>query len=100
VLNRPTHEAVEPVVVVLRIDTAAVEVQVPTVRCGVERGRPVVPVAASVVPRRAVAVARARKKGHSVATLYENTKGLHEARPSCIFSFSSIPERIKDGQPM
>lgn len=36
-LNRPNREAVEPIVVVLRVDTATVEVQVPTIRSGVKR---------------------------------------------------------------
>ena len=56
-LNRPNREAVEPIVVVLRIDTTTVEVQVPTIRSGVERRGPVVAVRAAVVPRRTIAVA-------------------------------------------
>ena len=36
-LNRARSEAVEPVVVVLRVDTPTVEVQVATIRSGVKR---------------------------------------------------------------
>jgi hypothetical protein len=57
VLHRPASEAVEPVVVVLRVHSACVEVQVPAVRLRVETARPVVAVRATVVPRLAVSVA-------------------------------------------
>ena len=56
-LNRPNREAVEPVVVVLRIDTTTVEVQVTTISGRVERSRPVVAVRAAIIPRRTIAVA-------------------------------------------
>jgi hypothetical protein len=36
-LNRPTREAVEPIVGVLRVDATRVEVQVPAIRGGVKR---------------------------------------------------------------
>ena len=58
-LHCPASEAVEPIVVVLRIHSTAVEVQVPAVRLRVERTRPVVAVRATVVPRLAIAVAGA-----------------------------------------
>lgn len=57
VLNRPPRKAVEPVVVVLRVHPATVEVQVPAIRLRVERARPVVAVGAAVVPGLPVAVA-------------------------------------------
>ena len=76
-LNRAHREAVVPVVVVLRIHPTTVEVQVPSVGCGVERSRPVVAIAATVVPRRAIAVARAREEGFSVTAFYEDHNGLH-----------------------
>ena len=60
-LNRPHREAVEPSVVVLRIDAATVEVQVPTLRSGIKRRRPVVTVRAAVVPRSPIAVAGTRE---------------------------------------
>ena len=56
-LHRPARKAVEPVVVVLRVDPSRVEVQVPAVRLRVETARPVVAVRTTVVPRLAVAVA-------------------------------------------
>jgi len=87
-LNRANSEPVVPVVVVLRIDTTRVEVQVPSIDSRVERCRPVVAVRAAIVPRRAVAVARASKEKLSATTLHDNTKGLHKARPKCIFDFS------------
>ena len=58
-LHRPQSETVVPIVVVLRIDTATVEVQVPSVTGAVPRRRPVVAVRPSIVPRAAIAVARA-----------------------------------------
>ena len=58
-LHCPAGEPVEPVVVVLRVDPARVEVQVPAVRLRVETAAPVVAVRASVVPALAVAVAAA-----------------------------------------
>ena len=75
-LNRTHREAVVPVVVVLRVDTATVEVQVPSVDCRVERCRPLVAIAAAVVPRRAIAVAGAREEGFSVAAFYDCHNGL------------------------
>ena len=92
-LNRAHGEAVEPIVVVLRIDTATVKVQVPAIRLRVERARPVVTVRPAIVPRRTIAVAGARKC-FEVTTLYDHTKGL-QAKPSCVFSFSYI-EIMKD----
>ena len=56
-LHCPARKAVEPVVVVLRVDPSRVEVQVPAVRLRVETARPVVAVRTTVVPRLAVAVA-------------------------------------------
>ena len=87
-LNRATSEAVEPVVGILRVDTTTVEVQVPTIRCGVERCRPVVAVRTTIVPRRAIAVARARKEDLRVTALHESRKGPGE--PSCLFDFSLL----------
>ena len=87
-LNRATSEAVEPIVVVLWVDTTTVEVQVPTIRCGVERSRPVVAVRTTIVPRRAIAVARARKEDLRVTALHESRKGPLE--PSCLFDFSLL----------
>jgi hypothetical protein len=87
-LNRANREAVVPIVVVLRVDPATVEVQVPCVAGRVERGRPEVAVRAAIVPRRAVAVARASEEKLSATTLHDDTKGLHKARPKCIFDFS------------
>ena len=58
VLHRPDREAVEPIVVVGWIDSRRIEVQVVAVRLRVERRAPVVPVRASVVEPRTVAVAR------------------------------------------
>ncbi len=55
----PAGEAVEAIVVVLRVHSARVEVQVPAVGLRVERTGPVVAVRASVVPRLPVAVATA-----------------------------------------
>ena len=56
-LHRPASEAVVSVVVVLRVDSARVEVQVPAVRLRVETARPVVAVRTTVVPRLAITVA-------------------------------------------
>ena len=56
-LHRPDRKTVVPIVVVLRIDAATVEVHVPSVAGRVERGRPVVAIATAVVPRRPIAVA-------------------------------------------
>ena len=61
-LNRANSEPVEPVVVVLRVDTSRVEGQVPRIPGGVERSRPVVAARAAIVPRLPIAVARASKK--------------------------------------
>ena len=87
-LNRTHREPVVPIVVVLRIDTTRVEVQVVGIPSRVERCRPVVAVRAAIVPRRAIAVARASEEKLSATTLHDNTKGLHKARPKCIFDFS------------
>ena len=56
-LHRPDGEAVVPIVVVLRIHSITVEVQVPSVAGRVERRRPVVAIGSAVVPRTAIAVA-------------------------------------------
>ena len=56
-LHRPDGEAVVPIVVVLRVDSTTVEVQVPSVASRVERRRPVVAIATAVVPSRPIAVA-------------------------------------------
>ena len=56
-LHRPDSETVVPIVVVLRVDSTTVEVQVPSVAGRVERGRPVVAIGTAVVPRRPIAVA-------------------------------------------
>ena len=56
-LHSPASEAVEPIVVVLWVYSARVEVQVPAVRLRVETARPVVAVRTTVVPRLAVTVA-------------------------------------------
>ena len=61
-LNRANSEPVVPIVVVLRIDTTRVEVQVVGIPSRVERCRPVVAVRAAIVPRRAIAVARASEE--------------------------------------
>ena len=61
-LHRPDRETVVPIVVVLRIDSATVEVQVPSVTGTVPRRRPIVAVRAAIVAGRAIAVARAREE--------------------------------------
>ena len=87
-LNRANSEPVVPIVVVLRIDTTRVEVQVASIAHRVERSRPVVAVRTAIVPTRTIAVARASEEKLSATTLHDNTKGLHKARPKCIFDFS------------
>ena len=57
VLHRPQSKTVVPIVVVLRVDSTTVEVQVSGVTSRVERRRPVVAIATAVVPRRPIAVA-------------------------------------------
>ena len=49
-LNRTHREPVVPIVVVLRIDTTRVEVQIPGITSRVERTRPVVAIRAAIVP--------------------------------------------------
>ena len=61
-LHRPDSETVVPIVVVLRIDSATVEVQVPSVAGTVPRRAPVVAVRAAIVAGRAIAVAGAREE--------------------------------------
>lgn len=61
-LHRPDSETVVPIVVVLRIDSARVEVQVPSVAGTVPRRRPVVAVRAAIVAGRTIAVAGAREE--------------------------------------
>ena len=63
-LNRANSEAVETVVVVLRIHATRIEVQIAAIRGGIERRRPVVTVRATIVPRRAITVAGAREEQH------------------------------------
>ena len=87
-LNRPDSEPVVPIVVVLRIDTTTVEVQVASIAGRVERRRPVVAVRTAIVPTRTIAVARASKKELSVTALHDHQKGLHTAKPFSIFDFS------------
>ena len=69
VLHRPDTEAVEPIVVVGRINASRIEVQVVPVSLRVKRCTPVVPVRASVVKGRTVAVARGREEAHAGARL-------------------------------
>ena len=66
VLHRPDRESVEPIVVVGWIDSRRIEVQIVAVRLRVERRAPVVPVRASVVEPRTVAVARGGEDTHVV----------------------------------
>ena len=61
-LNSPHSETVEAVVVVLRIDTTRIEVQVVAVGSRVQRGTPIVAVRASVVQARPVPVAGGREE--------------------------------------
>ena len=61
-LHRPDRKTVVPIVVVLRIHSTTVEVQVPSVASRVERGRPVVAIGSAVVPRRPIAVAGSREE--------------------------------------
>ena len=60
--HSPHTEAVVAIVVVLRIDIAAIEVQVTAVRTAVERTWPVVAVGAAIVVRRAIEVAGSRQE--------------------------------------
>ena len=69
-LHRPQSKTVVPIVVVLRIDSATVEVQVPCVAGRVPSGRPVVAVGPSVVPRATIAVARAGEEQTLKAVYY------------------------------
>lgn len=97
-LNRANSEPVEPVVVVLRVDTSRVEVQVPRITGGVERSRPVVAVRAAIVPRLPIAVARASKKELSGTSLHENTKEPRwSQRESFVFPYD---RSRKDGCPV
>lgn len=64
-LNRAHREPVVPVVVVLRINTTTIEVQVPRITGRIERSGPVVAVRTTVVPRRSIAVAGASKNYRS-----------------------------------
>lgn len=90
-LNRAHREPVVPVVVVLRINTVTVEVQVPRITSRIKRSRPVVTVRTTVVPRRSIAVAGASKK-LSVISFYEHLKESIR-RPSDVFTFSQ-PIRV------
>lgn len=73
-LNRTHREPVVPIVVVLRIHSTTVEVQVPSVAGRVERGRPVVAIGSAVVPRRTIAVAGASKEEFSATSFYDHPK--------------------------
>ena len=98
-LNRSGGEAVKAVVVVLRVDATTVEVQVPTVRGGVERRRPVVSVRAAVVPRRAIAVAAAREENCRLFPCTTVRRGcpMQDHRESYVFP---APLLAQDEQPM
>lgn len=85
-LNRAHREPVVPVVVVLRINTTTVEVQVPRITGRIERSGPVVAVRTTVVPRRSIAVAGASKK-LSVISFYEHLKE-STWKPGDVFTFS------------
>ena len=85
-LNRAHCEPVVPVVVVLRINTTTVEVQVPRITGRIERSGPVVTVRTTVVPRRSIAVAGASKK-LSVISFYEHLKE-STWKPGDVFTFS------------
>ena len=61
-LHRPDSEAVVPIVVVLRVNPTTVEVQVARVAGRVERRRPVVAIATTVIPRRPSSVAGRREE--------------------------------------
>ena len=69
-LHRPQGETVVPIVVVLRIDSSRIEVQVPSVTGTIPCRRPVVAVRPSVVPRAAIAVARAGEEQTLKAVYY------------------------------
>lgn len=111
-LNRANREPVVPVVVVLRIDTTRVEVQVPSIDSRVERCRPVVAVRAAIVPRRTGSVARAREKqrplkvGRRLLTLASENRHCHGWQrcgvPTCRYlCFSTLSHRLcADGQPL
>ena len=86
-LNRAHGEPVVPIVVVLRIHTTTVEVQVVCVAGRIERRRPVVTVGTAIVPTRTIAVARASKEELSATALHDSTKGF-QRKPKCIFDFS------------
>ena len=57
VLHRPDRKTVAPLVVALRIDAFTEEAQVPSEAGREERGRPVVAIGTTEVPRRPIAVA-------------------------------------------
>ena len=107
-LHRPDSETVVPIVVVLRIDSATVEVQVPSVAGTVPRRRPVVAVRAAIVARGTIAVAGAGEECSPLCLIGLCTDGVgcrlhdcaaeHEEPPS-FFSFSHL-QRRQDGQPM
>ena len=88
VLHRPDREAVEPIVVVGWINSRRIEVQIVTVRLRVERRRPVVPVRASVVETRPVAVARGGEE-----TLVVN---LHSPKRYTLSAVSTSTHRMGD----
>ena len=100
-LNRPDRKAVPAIVVVLRIDIRAIEVQVVGIGSRVEPGRPVVPVRATVVERRTIVVPGSREENpicSAVVTCYDQVME-SGWKPSGVLTFSHGP-RPQDGQPM
>ena len=102
-LHRPQGEPVVPIVVVLRIDAPAVEVQVPCVAGRVPSRGPVVAVRPSVVPRAAIAVARAGEEQPLKAVycdncvgchLYDWCCGIHEAEATARLYFFTPPTEV------
>ena len=89
-LNRTNREPVVPIVVILRIDTTAVEVQVAGIACRVERSRPVVAVRAAVVPRRTIAVAGASKEEFSATSFYDHPKESNQRSYQVSLTFSRL----------
>lgn len=93
-LNRTNREPVVPIVVILRIDTTRVEVQVPGIASGVERSRPVVAIRAAVVPRRTIAVAGASKEKPFGYILLRTPERIKQKKPSGIINF--FPPRSEE----
>ena len=94
-LDGTDRKTVEPIVVVLRIHASRVEVQVPPVGCGVERRRPIVAVRATVVPRRAIAVAGAREEENLFRSLPDTIRrGIDICSKEFIESFVFLAQRM------